>query len=97
MCIDPLAPGDLAEVADDGFDTATPLWYYILKEAEVVENGERLGPVGGRIVAEVLIGLLEGDRMSFVRTNPKWTPEDEGLGCQNDDGILNILRLAGLT
>ena len=34
----------------------TPLWYYILREAQVKGNGEHLGPVGGRIVAEVLVG-----------------------------------------
>jgi hypothetical protein len=39
----------------------TPLWYYILKEAELLENGERLGPVGGRIVAETFIGILKAD------------------------------------
>lgn len=96
MCLDPLAPGDLSDVAPMGFDTATPLWFYILREADVQASGARLGAVGGRIVAEVLIGLLEGDRMSFVRSNPKWTPEDEGLGSRNDDGIRNILRFADL-
>ena len=38
-----------------------PLWYYILREAEVQEQGLHLGQVGGRIVAEVLVGLLEKD------------------------------------
>lgn len=33
-----------------------------------------LGPVGGRIVAEVLIGLLQGDSMSQRRQDPDWTP-----------------------
>jgi len=52
-----------------------PLWYYILKEAEVVGGGARLGPVGGRIVAEVLLGLLKGDRFSYVNAEPMWTPD----------------------
>ena len=39
----------------------TPLWYYILKEAQVRRNGEALGPVGSRIVAEVFVGLVHGD------------------------------------
>ena len=30
-------------------------------------RGERLGPVGGRIVAEVLVGLLEGDPQSYLQ------------------------------
>ncbi|AHK79454.1 peroxidase [Ectothiorhodospira haloalkaliphila] len=51
-----------------------PLWYYILREAEVREAGQHLGEVGGQIVAEVLIGLLEGDRASFVNHAPHWRP-----------------------
>ena len=96
MCLDPLAPADLAGVAADGFDTATPLWYYVLREAEVVEGGERLGPVGGRIVAEVLVGLLQGDRMSFVRADPKWTPASEGIGTDADFGMADLLTFAGV-
>jgi hypothetical protein len=50
----PPANHPLPGVKDTRFKT--PLWYYVLKEAEVVENGERLGPLGGRIVAEVILG-----------------------------------------
>jgi hypothetical protein len=94
MCIDPLSPSDLSDVASLGFDKVTPLWFYILKEAEVVESGKRLGPVGGRIVAEVLIGLLEGDRQSFVRADPKWTPANEGIGTDADFKIADLLKFA---
>jgi hypothetical protein len=52
----------------------TPLWYYVLREADVKANGEHLGPVGGRIVAEVLVGLLSGDPQSFMNVQPGWTP-----------------------
>lgn len=38
------------------------------------EAGKRLGEVGGQIVAEVLIGLLEGDRASFLNHAPEWKP-----------------------
>jgi hypothetical protein len=51
-----------------------PLWYYILKEAEVKEKGERLGPVGGRIVAEVILGLLLDDNESYIKKMPDWKP-----------------------
>ena len=47
-----------------------PLWFYVLKEAEVKTEGAHLGPVGGRIVAEVLIGLLCGDPLSFFGAQP---------------------------
>jgi len=56
-----------------GFDQSTPLWYYVLKEAEVMEDGLHLGPVGGRIVAEVIIGLLQTDPTSYL-SQPGWTP-----------------------
>jgi hypothetical protein len=46
----------------------------VLKEAEVIEDGLHLGPVGGRIVAEVLIGLLQSDPSSYLVQKPKWTP-----------------------
>ena len=52
----------------------TPLWFYILKEAEARAAGDHLGPVGGRIVAEVLIGLLRADPDSYLTADPSWTP-----------------------
>jgi Animal haem peroxidase len=52
----------------------TPLWFYVLKEAEKREQGRRLGPVGGRIVAEVLVGLLSADPNSWLSVEPGWTP-----------------------
>lgn len=53
----------------------TPLWYYILREAEFLTNGERLGPVGGRIVAEVLVGLMFADDESFLNAEKPWQPD----------------------
>ncbi len=52
----------------------TPLWFYILKEAEVLHDGDRLGPVGGRIVGEVLVGIIDGDPESFRSVDPGWAP-----------------------
>jgi hypothetical protein len=34
----------------------------------------QLGPVGGRIVAEVFLGLMFGDPHSMLSQNPNWTP-----------------------
>ncbi len=56
------------------FENSTPLWYYILKEAEVQQMGLHLGEVGARIVAEVFVGLLEGDNSSYLNQNPFWKP-----------------------
>ncbi|HVL99412.1 MAG TPA: peroxidase family protein [Egibacteraceae bacterium] len=56
-----------------GLESSTPLFYYVLREAEVMEDGVHLGPVGGRIVGEVLIGLLELDPDGFL-ARPGWRP-----------------------
>lgn len=74
--VTPLATSDLRELAPlrAGFELSTPLWYYVLREAEVVADGLHLGPVGGRIVAEVFIGLLQTDPGSFLATQPTWRP-----------------------
>ena len=68
MGIRPLAPSQLRELAPlgVGFERSTPLWYYVLKEAELLADGLRLGPVGARIVAEVFIGLLQTDPGSYL-------------------------------
>lgn len=47
-------------------DDSTPLWLYVLREGAVLASGRTLGPVGGRIVGEVFIGLLELDRDSYL-------------------------------
>ena len=60
--------------ADPGWNGEAPLWFYILKEAEIVGKGRELGPVGGRIVAEVLVGLLQRDPNSYLYLDPKWKP-----------------------
>jgi hypothetical protein len=54
-------------------DTSTPLWFYIFREAEEHANGFTLGGVGGRIVAEVIIGLLQTDPNSFLNQRG-WQP-----------------------
>jgi hypothetical protein len=69
--VDPLTPQQLG-ISKFGLEQS-PLWYYILKEAELSRE-DQLGPVGGRIVAEVLIGLLKGDPMSFLAVAPCWKP-----------------------
>jgi hypothetical protein len=57
-----------------GWRGETPLWYYILREADISTGGHRLGPVGGRIVAEVLVGLIDEDPTSYRQNDRQWTP-----------------------
>ena len=69
-----IAPLDAQAIglASLGWRDETPLWLYVLREAEVLCGGERLGPVGGRIVGEVIVGIL--DRQSFRSLKPDWQP-----------------------
>lgn len=53
---------------------STPLWYYILLEAETLMGGSALGPTGARIVAETFLGLLWHDPHSYLRSLPWWRP-----------------------
>ncbi|WP_158945836.1 heme peroxidase family protein [Granulicella sp. S190] len=77
----------VATVGDGkGFVGNCPLWTYVL--AETIESKltvktlqgdkkiatRKLGPVGGRIVAETFVGLLLADSSSYVSLNPLWTP-----------------------
>ena len=76
MGVDPLAAADLTDIASvyKPFGTSTPLWYYVLAEAKTATDGLHLGPVGGRIVAETLIGLLRADPTSYLAVNPGFRP-----------------------
>lgn len=71
--IDPLSPTDVG-LDELGWAGGTPLWYYLLKEAEVCCDGDRLGPLGGRIVAEVLLGIIDLDPESYRAVEPTWQP-----------------------
>jgi hypothetical protein len=80
MEVTPLRPNQIAG-GEDGpilrkhdFHERTPLWYYILREAELQGESTRLGEVGSRIVGEVFFGLLDGDPNSFRSKRPDWTP-----------------------
>jgi hypothetical protein len=74
MSLPALAPGDLSDLQPLSLHNRTPLWFYILREAQVTVGGEHLGPVGGRIVAEVIYGLIQGDSQSYLGQDPEWTP-----------------------
>ncbi len=68
------APVDqLPVLTDENFDTQTPLWYYILREAMVQQDGNRLGAVGSRIVAETFIGLIENSSINLLTDDPTLT------------------------
>lgn len=61
-------------LAAEGWAGQTPLWFYVLKEAESRCDGERLGPVGATIVGEVLMHIVDSDPESQRRADPSWCP-----------------------
>jgi Animal haem peroxidase len=85
---DPDVRGSIDQIKGlEPFKGNCPLWTYILAEAfhckedmpiPVTGNGTtstpKLGPVGGRIVAEVFLGLMFGDNNSLLNLDPGWTP-----------------------
>jgi hypothetical protein len=93
MNLPELAPGDLSDVKDLSLHQRTPLWFYVLREADVTADGEHLGPVGGRIVADVIVGLITGDRQSYLSQDPDWTPT---YGSGDDFGMVDLLSTAGV-
>ena len=61
-------------LAEHGWEGETPLWFYILREAGAHHDGDRLGEVGGRIVGEVLVGIVNADPEGFRCAAPGWRP-----------------------
>ena len=88
----------LEPIESDSPSCEDPLWFYILNEADTQASGEHLGAVGGRIVAEVFLGLLAGDSLSYLNIEPNWKPF---LGLDNGENpedyeLKHILKFAGV-
>jgi hypothetical protein len=78
------------------FKNNCPLWTYILAEAmnhqvkvnipvqkPIAITTPRLGPVGGRIVAEVFLGLMFGDNHSQLSAHPNWKPKNTSFALKD--------------
>jgi hypothetical protein len=91
--------GSLNQVLDEnGFIERTPLWFYVLKEAEVRANGNSLGELGSRIVCETIVGQLLNDPESYLNQEGGWEPS-KGVKLSNGDPIVTIgdfIRFAGI-
>lgn len=104
MGVDRLSAADLSDVGQLGasLDRSTPLFFYVLREADVVAGGRHLGPVGGRIVGEVFLGILEEDSTSYVNsTGPlggAWRPtlEQRSGSVGIDFTMADMLTIAGV-
>jgi hypothetical protein len=79
LCFEPIEVPEVQKIGLEG----TPLWYYILKEAEVLgHDGEHLGPVGSTLFGEGFLSILYHDPHSFFKVHPKWKPvlgKEEGI------------------
>jgi len=75
MGITPIDPTVLSD--NPAFAQGTPMWFYILAESSRSTNGKFLGPVGGRIVADVFVRLMQIDRASILRGGNKVSIKDE--------------------
>jgi hypothetical protein len=97
MGVDALGPSDFPELAQYGLglEKSTPLWYYVLKEAEVMTDGLTLGPVGGRLVGEVFLGLMKLDPNSFMSASPRWRPTLPSR-TRGDFRMVDLLTVAGV-
>jgi hypothetical protein len=91
MGIEPMTSEEISDGVDGmaalrhGLHWETPLWYYILKEAEKhgiqkaagrsKKKVYRLGELGSTIVSEVILGILFSDSSSYLARDPNWKPE----------------------
>ncbi len=92
MNLPQLSDRDLADLDAFGLKGRAPLWFYVLRESEIMAGGVHLGPVGGRIVAEVIIGLISGDNQSYLRQDPNWVPT---YGSSGSFTMVDLLQAAG--
>jgi hypothetical protein len=96
MRVNALSNATLGLSSDPGWGGEAPLWFYILREAELPPyNTERLGPVGGRIMAEVLVGLLQRDPNSYLYLDAAWKPAPPIAPTTGQFGFVDLLRYAG--
>ncbi len=95
--------GPITDFAD-AFKDNCPLWPYVLAETKEVlvtlktKQGDKsiktrkLGPVGGRIVAETFIGLMLSDSSSYFNQNPIWKPSKANV--QGHFGLREFIKTA---
>jgi hypothetical protein len=89
--VEPLSEDEL-DLARHGWQGETPLWLYVLRESFACHGGDILGDIGGRIVAEVLHGVILADPESYLSLDPDWTPTLPARGSRF--GVADILVAA---
>jgi len=95
---DPLTPDEIAVgshleiLRGCGFDKLTPLWYYILREAQLRKRGERLGEVGSRIIAETFVKLIKSSRISILPKDTNGRPLRPALAASGRFTMADLLH-----
>jgi hypothetical protein len=76
MKMKPLSSTELGlpDPTNAGWAGKAPLWFYILREAEIRQGGRRLGPLGAKLVAEVIVGILSCDKSSYIYDKTPFQP-----------------------
>lgn len=91
---EPLMPEQISELLPDNlksqFSKQTPLWFYLLAEAEIKENGQTLGEVGSRIIAETFVKLIELSPYSILKDG--WQPGKELPAPNGEFGMSEMLK-----
>jgi hypothetical protein len=74
----------------------TPLWYYVLRESAVLRNGDQLGPVGAKIVADTFIRMLKRDATSYLNVTGTFVPVLPSATA-GDFTVADLVIFAGVT
>jgi hypothetical protein len=76
MGLAPLSNVDLGlpDPSNTGWGGKAPLWFYILRESEIRQAGRRLGPLGARLITEVILGVLSCDKESYLNAKTPFNP-----------------------
>ena len=89
-----VAGGAKRILSESGFLERTPLWYYILKEAEGAPDGNHLGTLGSLVTARTFISLLLEDANSYLNdSSGNWTPANSALTNATGKIISTIMDL----
>lgn len=89
MGLVPLTNAELG-ITNPALGLEAPLWFGILKESSVKTDGATLGPVGGRIIADVILGIIDADDDSYFNVHGRaWSPNAAG-----QFGIADLLSLS---
>lgn len=86
-------PEEAAVLKDYNFLEDTPLWYYLLKEAEVLGTEGRLGPACSRLIADVFIGAMQNTPDSYWVAGGTWAPTLNKGGLNRSPGAFNMADL----